>query len=148
MALRGLLLGVLLLLLLAGCSGAAATAESGTGQSPFILNVWDESLVGSTRAVGFTYWLEYPDANWATVDIQVIGAIGLKALYFDLTYDATRLEPVGVDFNDNIAPEALRLESVNLSQPGRVIASQVASGVTALGFTGSGKLARVIFRRK
>jgi hypothetical protein len=148
MAVRGLLLTAFLALL-AGCGGGAA---AGAGMDPsrtaFRLNVWEESLVGGAQAAGFTYYVAYPNAEWCTVDVQVIGAVSLKALYFDLRYDAQRLEPVGVDFNNNIAPEALRLEQISLSEPGRVVASETPNGVLATGFTGSGKLARVLFRRK
>jgi hypothetical protein len=140
---------IALVLMLAGCSGGASGSR---GMDPsrraFVLNVWDESLVGGAQASGFSYWVSYPDENWATVDIEVIGAVSLKALYFDLQYDPQRLEPVGVDFNDNLAPEPMRLEQVSLSEPGKVIASEVPSGVVTHGYTGSGKLARVLFRRK
>jgi hypothetical protein len=138
----------MVLTLLAGCGGSAAQSGFDPSRTAFRLNVWDESLVGGAQAAGFTYYVAYPDANWCTVDVQVVGAVGLKALYFDLAYDADRLEPIGVDFNNNIAPEAARLEQVELSTPGRLVASEVASGVTGSGFTGSGQLARVLFRRK
>lgn len=146
MAVRGLLIAAMLLL--AGCGGGSATSVGDTNRSAFVLNVWDESLVGGAQAQMFTYWVAYPDENWATVDIQVVGAVGLKALYFDLQYNPDRLEPVGVDFNDSICPEQLRLEQVTLSEPGKVVASEVPSGVATDGYTGSGRLARVLFRRK
>jgi hypothetical protein len=148
MAIRGMVVAVLLLLL-AGCSGGAAGAgPQGSGRSMFSLHVWDESLVGAVQGGTFTYWPDYPDEHWATVDIEVVGAVGLKALYFDLTYDTNKLEPVGVDFNDSIMPEDLRLEQIELSVPGKVTASETSTGLLNIGYTGSGKLARVLFRRK
>jgi hypothetical protein len=147
---RGLL-GVALALMLTACGGGTALnaqQEFNLLRSSFELNVWDESLLGAS-ADSFSPWVDYPDNDWVTVDISVTGAHNLKALYFDLQYDEAMLEPVGVDFYDTIAPEDQRLEQIELGHAqGSVFASEVIRGLTAAGFSGSGRLARVLFKRK
>ena len=142
-------LAAAMLAVVAGCGGGAATGGAALNgdsvRNSLHLNVWDETYGSGATADSFSQWVT-EDNGFITLDVNVTRAASLRDLYFDVEYDRVRLIPTGVDFTDRIALPNQRDEQVDLTTPGLLKASEVSSSIAALGFTGSGRLARVHFK--
>jgi len=143
-------LAVLLIVSIAVLSGCSAgTGSIGTADPGRLsLTVLPESFVDGCSAQGFSLQT-YQHGGLMIADVHVSGAQGLKALYFELSYDAqhSRLisaEPAGFFA---VEPEVLRLAALDRHAPGRLWFGAVLAGFPGReGFSGDGVLATVRFR--
>jgi hypothetical protein len=135
------------LMVLTGC-GNGSPIPAGAA---VVLRVLPESAVDG-GAVGSVTTRQRSTAGGLVVDIVTTGATNLKALYFELDYDATALSPAGATASGVLAGAAAEAQAASLlelpvlDQPGTVTHGQVLAGWDRRdGFTGSGVLASVRF---
>ena len=139
------------IMLLASCG---ETTNIGTNETPeretaahFSLEVLDDTFVGGATAGDFSLSVEdYGDDIRVNVDVE--NAQGLKALYFNLGYDAEQYKPLrglpteNMGGNDVISLQYLR-------DRGNVQYGQVLTNFDwRPGFTGSGTVATFSFRKE
>ena len=142
-------LAVLLIIsmaVLSGCSGG--TGSVGTGDPGRLsLSVLPESFVDGSSAQGF--FLDVHQHGLVTVaDVHVSGARGLKALYFELSYDAHRIQVTSAQTAGFFAaePEVLRLAALDRRVPGRLCFGAVLARFPGReGFSGDDAVATVRF---
>ncbi|MBN2081806.1 PKD domain-containing protein [bacterium] len=130
---------------LSGCGGGSAVPLAERTTTGFALDVLEGSYVGCSSVPSVKLDI-CESADTTTVALAATHAGNLKALYFALDYDATRLHPVAVEAGELAGTgELLRLDV--LDQPGQVVSGQVLAGLAAAaGFTGDGVLATVTFK--
>lgn len=145
-------LGTLLtiaLVLSASCSTLnVGNSNPDRAADAFTLNVMDESYFNGSHVDGY-YLTTEESEDHVMVSINARGAADLKALYFDLTYDADSLRPMGVVNSDNIASAEERLTLTHIQDRGVVNSGQmVVNPDWHEGFSGDGLLATVNFRKE
>ena len=130
-------------LLLGSCSsGAGALAES--SQPPDVaLNILDETFVDGLGEAKFTHSVA-PSGDGYAVEVSAVDAKGLRALFFELEYDAARWHPAGAEVTGLLDTADNLLSISDTSSPGVVSHGQVVPNYdTHPGFSGSGTLARI-----
>jgi PKD repeat protein len=139
-------------LLLAGCGGGAASAPVRSTDG-FGLSVHPGSFEPGGR--GEFELAVAPEGELVRVDVVAAEAAALKALYFELGYDAGRYTPVGAQATGLLAggspsPVADNLLELHaLGTPGRVTSGQILARFQQRpGFSGGGVLARVWLARR
>jgi len=133
--------------LLAGCGGQGGAQQG----AAFSLTVLKESMLAGGQATGFRL-TEAPTTTGMAVNVYVQGAEGLKALCYELRYDASRWHPVSAAQTgllgqaDKASGPPAVAELAVLDKPGVVYHGQVLiHPQDQAGFTGDGVLARVTF---
>ncbi|MEZ5337423.1 MAG: hypothetical protein R3F46_04085 [bacterium] len=113
----------------------------------FTLNVLEDSYFNGSSVEGYFLTTEETDTD-VMVSVNAYGAADLKALYFEMEYDADQLRPMGVHYSEGIADDADRLSLTYLKDRGSVTSGQmVANPDWHSGFSGDGVLAVVNFRK-
>jgi len=129
---------------------ASSGAASGTAVSArdFRLNVMAESYLPGSSA-SYVRLLVEDKGTEVVAMADVHGAQGMKALYFDLTYDPGRYNPTGVDVPSQFGTPDQTLTLTMLDEPGRLYHGQVLIlPQKQAGFTGDGMLATVHFLKQ
>lgn len=141
---------VITLLTLVGCStkNIGDNVTPGRQVSDFSINVLDSSYYGGASVQNFQ--LETKDyGNDVVVSIQAEGASDLKALYFDLSYDANNYRPLNAEPSYDLNNRSDMLTLSVLKDRGTVHYGQVlANPDWRVGFTGNGEVATVMFRKE
>lgn len=116
--------------------------------SEFGLNVLDDSYYGDAGVQDFR--LETTDyGDDVVVSIHAEGASGLKALFFDLSYDAERYRPLHARPSDELdnADDMIKLSV--FKERGTVHYGQIVTNPDwRTGLTGNSEVARVLFRKE
>jgi len=159
----GLLSLVLLVLSLSACHGGGAALQPYDSRTPdgFTLRVLPDSFLGEPPSGAFALDVEQSGQELA-VNVRVHGAQALKALYFELDYDAQRFSPLaaqstGVLRDEAEGPAAPGGRSPDPGDPPLVLAVLSEAGAVHFGevlphfdqrpgFSGDGVLAKVRFR--
>ncbi len=117
------------------------------GASELSLNIiTDPAVVGST-AQAYDLSTESADGE-LLVHINATGAANLKALYFELTYDARHLSPLTVDAAPAMGAKSDLVCLEVFQEPGKVTYGQVLTNwESRTGFTGSATIASVRFKQ-
>jgi len=142
--------------MIAGCSGSGSkpgTAVDLLDRSPselydLELSINDDSLIGDTASAGFSLIVEETaDSLLVTVDAESVKR--LKAVYFDLGYDAAQLNPEAVESHHLMGASDELLSLAVLTVPGRVSFGEVIRNFPdRAGFSGQGGIATVRFARE
>ncbi len=129
----------------------------------FKMKVWDETYLDGGQAESFEMtWVERawmnPDSPYVqnidpfSVTISVKDAVGLKALFFELEYDTTRLQPSEVYCADPVDGPGhfmqlpLRLGRPNVTHPDTLeYGMAIINYEDSAGFTGTGELMTITF---
>jgi len=142
-------LAVLLVAALAGCG----TLNVGGGLAPepqasgFKLHVLDDSFIEGASVQDVS--LAIADRGSSVVaSVNATGAKHLKALFFDLAYDAAQYRPVSCEATDALGPPSDLLSVGVLKEAGKVYSGQIlANPQWRTGFSGTATLSRVTFTR-
>ena len=150
--LRGLL-GWCVLILAAALCGCGRFSLGSLAFPPrqidgFSLHVWDDSYIGGATFQGLGLSIaERGDA--VEVDVAVKGAVHLKALYFDLSYDAERFRPESAQPTGAMGPAEDLLHLSVFREAGKVYYGQiVAHPEQQRGLYGDSVLVRLSFRQE
>lgn len=142
----------LLLALAASCGGRSGNLDSAPldpGPAQPRLTVLPDTWQGGASAEAV--YLETRDlGDSLEVDVVARGASGLKALMFELDYNAAALSPQAVTSSGAIAAPEQRLELNLMSQPGHLEHAQMLmrpQDHPHAGFSGDGVLATVRLRK-
>jgi hypothetical protein len=140
---------ILLVTMLLGSCGSNGNPSP---MRDFALTVLPESSLAGGAAQAYAAAVRTADDGAVSVDISAAGAENLKALYFELEYDAAHYTPVAAQASGilagaaDIAQAAGLIELPVLDQPGTVTHGQVLGGWDRReGFSGNGVLATVRF---
>ncbi len=143
----------LLLGLTASCGGGSAgpdiSAPASTGPDKPVLKVLPDTWLGGASADA-VYLQQRDLGDSIELDVLARDASKLKALFFELNYDASRLSPLEVTSSGLIADPEQRLELSLLSQPGHLEHGQMLmrpQESASPGFSGDGVLATVRLRK-
>jgi hypothetical protein len=144
----GVLIGVLVLAAL-GC-GTTNVGDQPIPQrvaSQFSINVLGDTYVDGASVQGIDLSVkDYPQD--VVVSVNARGAQGLKALYFEMAYDAQRYRPMTVDRGTTLGASQDVISLQYFNEPGKVYYGQVLTNYPwRMGFTGSGVLAQVLFKK-
>jgi hypothetical protein len=148
--LTGAMLTVLVLMAIAcgsNNSSVSALADQQRGTSGFSLNMLsDPSIAGSTAK---SYDLSTEDRGQeVVVSVNATGASNLKALYFEMTYDARHYRPMSVDASKAMGVKADLVCLQVLTEPGKLTYGQVLTNWgSQTGFTGNAAIASVLFKK-
>jgi PKD repeat protein len=150
----------LLILFLIGCGGSgsvdrsglpdsmARVAEESRTVSDFEFSVLSESFLSPDDHADLS--MEVIEGSASTiVSVKAQGASQLRALYFQVLYDASRYSPVGVDIDPRFGnPEDL-LSATLMQHRGMVQHGQIfIDPLESAGFSGNGVLAELRFLNK
>ena len=151
---------LLLAIVMSGCGAAdhaalpssqlpanpAAQADQVISHDDFTLRVLAESFIdGAAAQFDFTALPQLDGSQ--LIEVHALNAVGLKALYFELDYDAACMSPVAARASGELAATAGAdlLELAILDQPGQLQHGQVlAQWETAAGLSGTHVLATII----
>jgi hypothetical protein len=130
-----------------GTSNVGTLQDLQRGTSGFAINILrDNSIAGST-AQGYSLSTE-DSSRGVLVHVNATGASNLKALYFEMTYDAAQYTPKIVDASNAMGDAADLLCLQYFKEPGKVTYGQVlANWEQRSGFSGSGTIASVLFEK-
>ncbi|MCC7478388.1 hypothetical protein IT575_07985 [bacterium] len=138
--------------------GAAAPAFSARYGS-FTLEVDGASLLPGSRVAGFELReapateaeLSAQGRDVFALEVRAQSALDLRALYFELDYDAEQYSPLAAAATGRLGASDKLLELALLSDRGAVQHGQVLKRTLSAdtrGFSGSGAVARVLFARR
>jgi PKD repeat protein len=134
---------------------ACNRSTSQTGLEPvaerFTLRVLPESFIDDAKCAGFTL-RENESEGQITVFVDADRAQGLKALYLELDYDASRYSPVSAASSEEFAALGQVLSLSVPQQPGRsgtfAHGSVLANWPDQAGYSGSGNVATFVFAKQ
>lgn len=140
----------LVVLLAMGCKteNVGMTDEPDRGASHFGLAVNDACLIDGA-SVDDVY-LTYEDLDThVLVNVNVRGAVGLKALYFDMTYDPVLYHAMIVEPSDVLGPKEDLVELTVSKEPGLLTYGQIISNPQwRTGVIGDALMCTVSFRKE
>src|SRR5687768_2668986 len=84
--------------------------------SSFELSVLPESMIDGAAADGFNLTAEEVGADQILVSVNVDGAQGLKALYFELAYDPAEVRPLTATATEAMGGQQDLLELTSLKE--------------------------------
>ena len=140
----------LLLIALLGCStkNVGDISSPSLSASSFSLNVLDDSYVDGGSAKAFTLAVTDLDDH-VLVDVKATQAEGLKALYFDLTYDASTYRPMTAEPSDTMGSKSDLLRLAFFKDTGKVHYGQIVANPSwHAGMSGDGVVAQVLFKKE
>lgn len=147
--LTGAIIGMLVVLGLS-CSTSNVGELSGLQRdtSGFSLNVLNDSYIDGSSAKNFDLTVDEYDQH-VVVNVNVTGATNLKALYFEMAYDAQSFRPMVVEPAKTMGTKSDLLKLQMFKDPGKLTYGQVLTNWQyRKGFSGDGLVASVMFRRE
>lgn len=145
------MLAALLVLTCLSCS----TSNVGPLTSPardasrFTLQVDPQSFIDGSSAEDIYLTTEESDPYHVLVDVNARGAVGMKALYFSMTYDANSLRPMTVEPSDAMGPRGDMLRIQIKKDRGTLNYGQIVTNPQwRTGASGDVTLATVSFRKE
>ncbi|MCH7472231.1 hypothetical protein IIA79_04695 [bacterium] len=150
---RVIILALVPLLAFAGCStkNVANVGEPQYDSKPasgFELNVLDESYIDGSSAAGYSLAIEDYGLD-ILVNVSVTGAVGMKALYFEMTYDAENYRPLAVEHTGAMGAREDLLNLHVFQDRGTVHYGQVLVNYAGQpGLSGDAMLTQVMFRKQ
>lgn len=147
--LTGAIIGMLVLLgLSCSTSNVGELSDPQRDTSGFSLNVLNGSYIDGSSAKGFELTVDEYDEH-VVVNVNVTGAANLKALYFEMAYDATAFRPMTVEPAKTMGKRSDLLNLQIFKNPGHLTYGQVLTNWQYRpGFSGDGMIASVMFRRE
>ena len=141
----------LALLTLCSCSGSSGQLSTETVQSrsgSFLLQVLEESFIDEGAAGRIELTTRYAGQE-LIAEVRSVDARGLKALYFEMEYDALRFTPLSAEATGELGAAESIIELAVLSERGSVQHGQVlANWDRQSGFSGDAVLARLRFAQR
>ena len=143
---------LLLISLLAGvcsCGNGGVTPDPGPlTDGKFSLSVITDSQLGAPE--GGQFGIKSSIQGDATViEVSAASARGLQALYFELSFDPESYNPISAAATEALGSRSQVLEVYTVPERGKLYHGQIlANAGTKPGFSGSGILARVVFKNE
>jgi hypothetical protein len=146
--LTGAVIGMLIVLgLSCSTSNVGELNSPQRGTSGFSLNVLNDSFIDGSSAKNFDLTIDEYDQH-VVVNVNVTDATDLKALYFEMTYDASSFRPMTVEPAEAMGKNSDLLKLQVFQDPGKLTYGQVLTNWQYRpGFSGNGMIASVEFKR-
>lgn len=142
---------IAVLLFLASACGsnndnAGVASDKTAGTSGFKLHVLDDPSIAGSTAQSYALRTEQIGSD-VVVSVSAAGATNLKALYFEMTYDARHYSPVSVDASPAMGTQDDLVRLQVFKEPGIITYGQLLTNWDRrAGFTGDATIASVRFK--